>query len=127
MNVRKEAFEHWTPRDSADLYGVRDWGAGYFDVNSQGELTVTAFGKDGPAVSLMEIVKGIKERGMDMPVLLRLRNILDTQIRLLHSSIAKAIKQTGFQVPRRLSDQSKSAAAGCGRNRPFRTGIPSWF
>ena len=97
MNVRKEAFEQWTPRDSADLYGVRDWGAGYFDVNSEGELTVTAFGKDGPAVSLMEIVKGIKERGMDMPVLLRLRNILDTQIRLLHSSFAKAIKQTGFQ------------------------------
>ena len=97
MNVRKEAFEHWTARDSADLYGIRDWGAGYFDVNSKGELTVTAFGENGPAVSLMEIVQGIKERGMDMPVLLRLRNILDTQIRLLHSSFAKAIKQTGFQ------------------------------
>ncbi|MBQ9336861.1 MAG: biosynthetic arginine decarboxylase [Lentisphaeria bacterium] len=97
MNVRKEAFEHWTARDSAELYGIRDWGAGYFDVNEKGELTVTAFGQDGPAVSLMEIVRGIKERGMDMPVLLRLRNILDTQIRLLHSSFAKAIKQTGFQ------------------------------
>ena len=97
MNVHKEAFERWTPRDSADLYGIRDWGAGYFDVNEQGDLVVTAFGKDGPAVSLMEIVRGIKERGMDMPVLLRLRNILDTQIRRLHSSFAKAIKQTGYQ------------------------------
>jgi len=97
MNVHKEAFERWTPRDSADLYGIRDWGAGYFDINSKGELVVTAFGAEGPAVSLMEIVNGIKERGMNMPVLLRLRNILDTQIRLLHSSFAKAIKQTGFQ------------------------------
>ncbi len=97
MNVHKETFERWTPRDSADLYGIRDWGAGYFDINSKGELVVTAFGPEGPAVSLMEIVNGIKERGMNMPVLLRLRNILDTQIRLLHSSFAKAIKQTGFQ------------------------------
>ena len=97
MNVHKNAFERWTPRDSADLYGIRDWGADYFDVNSKGELVVTAFGKNGPSVSLMDIVNGIKERGMDMPVLLRLRNILDTQIRLLHSSFAKAIKQTGYQ------------------------------
>ncbi len=97
MNVHKEAFERWTPRDSADLYGIRDWGAGYFDINSKGELVVSAFGPEGPSVSLMEIVNGVKERGMNMPVLLRLRNILDTQIRLLHSSFAKAIKQTGFQ------------------------------
>ena len=49
------------------------------------------------SVTGAEIVRGIKERGMDMPVLLRLRNILDTQIRRLHSSFAKAIKQTGYQ------------------------------
>ena len=72
MNVHKDAFEHWTARDSADLYGIKDWGAGYFDINDKGELVVTAFGPKGPAVSLMEIVNGIQERGMDMPVLLRL-------------------------------------------------------
>ena len=96
MNVHKDAFEHWTARDSADLYGIKDWGAGYFDINEKGELVVTAFGPKGPAVSLMEIVNGIQERGMDMPVLLRLRNILDTQIRLLHASFRKAIQQTNY-------------------------------
>ena len=96
MNVHKDAFEHWTARDSADLYGIKDWGAGYFDINDKGELVVTAFGPKGPAVSLMEIVNGIQERGMDMPVLLRLRNILDTQIRLLHASFRKAIQQTNY-------------------------------
>ena len=51
MNVHKDAFEHWTARDSADLYGIKDWGAGYFDINDKGELVVTAFGPKGPAVS----------------------------------------------------------------------------
>lgn len=97
MNVRKKTLEHWTASDSADLYGVKDWGAGYFDVTENGELAVTPFqDKNGPSVSLMDIAKGVKERGMDMPVLIRIRNILDTQIKLLHESFRKAIKQAKY-------------------------------
>ena len=123
MNVHKDAFEHWTARDSADLYGIKDWGAGYFDINDKGELVVTAFGPKGPAVSLMEIVNGIQERGMDMPVLLRLRNILDTQIRLLHASFRKAIQQTNYTgqyrgvYPIKVNQQQQVI--------PLRTRIPS--
>ncbi len=97
MNIRKETFEHWTPQDSADLYGVKDWGAGYFDVTDSGEVVITPYpGKNAPCASLLSIVNGIKERGMNMPVLLRVGNILDSQIRLLHSSFRKAIEQTNY-------------------------------
>lgn len=41
MNVKKDKFEHWSAEDSATLYGINDWGAGYFHVNEKGELTIS--------------------------------------------------------------------------------------
>lgn len=98
MNIRKEALEHWSAEDSAELYGIRNWGNGYFDVADDGSLVVSPFpGNNAPSVSLLDVVNGIKDRGMNMPVLLRVSNILDSQIKLLHSSFRRAIKQTGYQ------------------------------
>ncbi len=98
MSIRKDAFERWSVGDATDLYGVKDWGAGYFNINAQGELAVTPF-PDKPELgaSIPEIIEGIHERGMNMPVLLRVGNILESQIKLLHSSFRKAIKQTNYQ------------------------------
>ena len=45
----------------------------------------------------MEIVSGIKARGLGMPVLLRIGNILDSQITLLHESFWKTIASLGYQ------------------------------
>lgn len=98
MNLRRETLEQWSVKDSMELYGINDWSAGYFTVNPAGEVAVTPFRLPGtPAVSLMDIVKGVKERGMNMPVLLRIGNILDSQIQLLHNSFEKAIQQTGYK------------------------------
>ncbi|MBO4489745.1 MAG: biosynthetic arginine decarboxylase [Lentisphaeria bacterium] len=98
MNIHKDTFERWSAADSADLYGVKDWGAGYFGVNDRGELCVSPFpGKSAASASLPDIIRGIKERGMNMPVLLRVSSILDSQIRLLHSSFRKAIAQTHYR------------------------------
>lgn len=99
MNVRKETLEHWTAQDSVDIYGIRNWGAGYFDITEAGEVAVTPFrnGGSGPAISLMDVVKGVKDRGMDMPVLLRLGNVLDSQITLLHEAFRKAMAQLGYK------------------------------
>ncbi len=98
MNIRKETLERWSVRDSEDLYGIKNWGAGYFNINSAGEVAVNPFrDPEKPSVSLMDIVRGVKERGMDMPVLLRISNILNSQIQLLHKSFGKAIEQTGYK------------------------------
>jgi arginine decarboxylase len=89
----------WSPADSAELYGVRNWGAGYFDINAAGEVTVTvpAEGK-AATVSLMEIIGGMQQRGLQMPVLLRLDNLLEAQISLLNETFNKAIQTLGYQA-----------------------------
>ncbi len=84
--------------DSAELYGIRNWGAGYFDVSPRGEVVIRPFGGEGgPEVSVLEIIHEIKERGYDMPVLLRIENILDSQISLLHQTFRAAIGELGYK------------------------------
>jgi arginine decarboxylase len=87
----------WSPEQSAELYGIRNWGAGYFDISAAGEVTVSvpAEGKTA-TVSLMEIIAGMQQRGLQMPVLLRLDNLLEAQIALLNDSFGKAIKAQGY-------------------------------
>lgn len=97
-NGKKEALERWSLENAADMYGIKNWGAGYFDVSSVGDVVYTPGPKfKNKKISLMEIVSGIKARGLGMPVLLRIGNILDSQISLIHESFRKAIENFGYQ------------------------------
>ncbi len=90
--------EHWSARQSAELYGIREWGAGYFDVNEDGEVTVVApVNGEKISVALTDIVNGMKERGMEMPVVLRIENLLDDRVRTLNEAFAKAIREAGYR------------------------------
>ncbi len=94
----KRTMQPWKVEDSAELYGVRSWGAGYFGVSPEGHVVIYPYGQGkGPAVSMFEIVNGMRDRGYDMPVLLRVENILDTQISHLHESFRKAIAGLGYK------------------------------
>jgi arginine decarboxylase len=95
MNPRLK--QDWTSEDSARLYRVRDWGAGYFDLSDKGEVTVKVpFPAGDVQVSLMEIVSGVHQRGLQMPLLLRIENLLDARIALLNESFRAAIEHHGY-------------------------------
>ena len=84
-------------QDAAERYGIDRWGAGYFSISELGEVVVSAKGEPGRSVSLMQIVEGLKERGLQMPILLRLCDVLDAQIQQLHESFSAAIAECGYQ------------------------------
>lgn len=89
-------LERWTTEKSADLYGIDNWGAKYFGINARGEVVVTPLEDKSIAVSIPEVIQGIIQRGLDMPVLLRIQNILDAQLNFLHKSFKKAIDDLGY-------------------------------
>ena len=96
--VEKRLLEKWSPERSADLYGIRNWGAGYFDVDEQGDIVVTPILHDKSVrVSLREIMDGVHARGLDMPVLLRIENILDSQISHLNESFKSAMDTLDYK------------------------------
>jgi arginine decarboxylase len=98
MMNKPTMLDRWTKEKSEELYGIRNWGAGYFSISKKGEVLVNPY-KDNPenAVSLMDIVSGIIDRGLNMPVLLRFENLLDSQISYLNNSFAEAMKSLNYK------------------------------
>lgn len=96
--MKAETLTRWTAEKSVELYGVRNWGAGYFDVSEEGDVLLRPFGTQRPVeISLMDIVAGLKDRGLAMPVLIRFGNILADRIRFLHESFNKAIRELQYK------------------------------
>ena len=95
--AKNQALHQWGVADSIELYGIKNWGAGFFDVAENGDVVICPKGKDGPQISLPEIIAGLQERGYDMPVLLRIENILASRIASLHESFRKAIQTLGYK------------------------------
>jgi len=90
--LKRDLVSGWTTAESAELYGIRSWGAGYFDVGDDGTVHVMVpFGEKRVGASLMSIIAGMRQRGVRMPVLLRIENLLDSQISLLNDSFNRAI------------------------------------
>jgi len=97
-NGKQDTLERWSIEKSIELYGIKNWGAGYFDISPKGEVVYTPGEKyKNKMISVLDIVKGINARGLGMPVLLRISNILDSQITLLHESFQKAIKNFNYK------------------------------
>ena len=95
---KQDVLARWSVNDSANLYGIKDWGAGYFDLSPKGELVVRVpFANKTVDVSLMSILDGVRERGLEMPVLLRIENLLDAQISKLNESFRKAIAKFEYR------------------------------
>jgi len=88
----------WSTDDSAELYGIREWGHDYFDISRSGEVVVNL--KDGTktkSVSLASIVKGLRERGTQLPLLIRFGDLLRWRIDELNEGFASAIKEGKYQ------------------------------
>lgn len=124
------SLERWTSEKSAELYGVRNWGAGYFDVSRDGNVIVIP-DRTTPDrhFSLFEIVSGLRERGWDFPLLLRLGDLLDDRIRLLHETFASTFKQYGYKgayrgvYPIKVNQQQQVVEEITRFGRPYHHGL----
>jgi arginine decarboxylase len=81
------------------------------------------------AVSIPEIVEGLKDRGLDMPVLLRIENILDAQISDLNETFIAAMKNLGYHgsflgaYPIKVNQQKQVIDAMVHYGAPYHHGL----
>jgi len=87
----------WTTRDSAALYNVPGWSAGYFRINDAGHIEVTPEGAEGPAVDLYELVGDLQRRGLGLPLLMRFSDILHSRVKTLFGCFENAIRDYGYR------------------------------
>lgn len=87
----------WTTRDSAELYQLSAWGGDTYAINDAGELMVQPQGDAGPRFSLPALVEDLRNRGIELPMLLRVSDILERRVQDLAGSFAKAIDEAGYK------------------------------
>lgn len=83
--------------ETIDLYGVRNWGGEYFDVNPNGEVVLAFEATRGTPVSLKSVVDELRKRGISTPVVLRFPQLLDYQIKKLAIAFKSAIQEFDYQ------------------------------
>ena len=120
----------WSADQSAALYGIRQWGAGYFDVSPQGDVVVRPKGPNGGTeVSLTDVVSALHDRGLAMPMLLRFGSILGHRIDTIHNSFRKAIQDIGYEnrfqgvYPIKVNQQQQVLAEIVEHGRAFHHGL----
>ncbi len=98
ISISKNEFLHgrWTCAESAQLYGVSDWGKGYVGVNSAGHAVVMPTKDQARQIDLFEVVEGLKERGIHTPVLLRFNDLLEHRLREIRRAFDDAMSDQGY-------------------------------
>lgn len=80
-----------------EIYGIENWGAGYFDINRKGNLIVRPSENDPRAADVKEIIDDLARRGIGTPVLLRFPQLLTSQVRKLQRAFRNSIREFDYQ------------------------------
>ena len=89
---------NWTTSDSAALYGIEDWGEGNFSISTAGEATITIpFSSGKVAIPLTDIIQSARDRGHELPLLLRIENLLDFRVSEINKTFRQAIQNAEYK------------------------------
>lgn len=89
-------MEGWNILKSQELYGIQQWGEGYFAINQKGNVVVRP-NQNGVEIDLYETIQTLNRRGIEAPVLVRFDGILKHRIEKLASAFESAIQEIGYQ------------------------------
>lgn len=83
---------------SAEMFGIDEWGAGYFGISSQGKVEVYPFSKSKSAsIELDKIIEQAAQKKVKTPFVLRFPQILDTQLTRLQNAFQHAIHEFKYE------------------------------
>ncbi len=97
VRVEQPISRPWTPADSAKLYGIESWGQGYFSITDDGHVAVHPGQNPAVRVSLKKIVDELRERDIQLPLLIRFTDILRHRVGKLHDAFTRAITDHDFK------------------------------
>ena len=88
----------WSVEESRKLYGIETWGAGYFDINENGQVVVyPQADSKKPGINMHEIADSIREHDLQLPVLVRFIDILEHRVDSLVDCFSNARSEYGYR------------------------------
>jgi len=95
--AEQELLDKWKIADAAEMYGIRNWGKGYFSINKAGHVTVQPNKRPDESIDLKELVDQLQARGIQLPILLRFTDILRHRVSEIHDAFQHAIEEFDFR------------------------------
>ena len=89
---QKQLNKNWTVQDSISNYNIDKWGGEYFSINPKGNIVITPEKQSPKNVDLFKLVKELKSREINAPLIIRFNDILRDRVTELHEAFFKAIK-----------------------------------
>jgi len=133
MEAHPRQFEErppqWTAQDSAALYMIDRWGAGYFDVNPNGDMTVAPLQEPGVAIPIIAALREAKVLGLDAPLLIRFQDLLRHRVETLNNAFTNAIGEHNYRgsyrgvFPIKVNQLREVVEEILDAGRPFNYGI----
>lgn len=99
MIYQTDASLRWHDSTEEDPYNISQWSAGYFKINSYGNLIVNTSNKtcQDYAVELKTIVDTAKQAGLQLPLLMHFTDILQDRVTEICTAFAEAILENNYQ------------------------------
>ncbi len=88
----------WSIEEAERVYGVSQWGGGYFQVGENGNVHVTPV-PDDPSIRIdfKSVVEEIRKEGVQFPVVVRFHDILRSQVASLNKAFRSAIEEAEYK------------------------------
>ena len=90
MNIRQI-------QEARELFGIDEWGAGYFGIDDAGAVVCHPTGEEHLTVSLPEVLAKCREQGYHTPMILRFPQIIEGQLERMHTAFRSAINEFSFK------------------------------
>ncbi len=91
-------MSNWSIEQAEKMYGVSQWGGGYFQIGENGNVQVLP-DPNNPSVKIdfKAVIDEICEEGVQFPVVVRFHDILRSQVAALNTSFRDIIAEAGYQ------------------------------
>jgi len=125
----QENENRWTIDDAVSLYMIDRWGAGYFDVATDGMMTVAPLQQKGIAVPILAVLKEAQAMSLAAPLLIRFQDLLRHRVEVLNRSFNNAIAEHNYRgsyrgvFPIKVNQLREVVEEILDAGRPFHHGI----
>ena len=91
-------MSEWNIEEAERVYGVSQWGGGYFRIGENGNVQVTPVPEDTSiSIDFQAVIDDIREEGVQFPVVVRFHDVLRSQVASLNTSFRNTIEEAEYQ------------------------------
>lgn len=113
-----------------DIYGINKWGKDLIVVNEMGEIGLkNPLNPSAPSVSLPAILEDLDDRGIQVPMILRVSSYLEHEIKHMNDCFNEAIERVGYRgkyrgvFPIKVNQQAQVVDRIVEFGRPYNYGL----